>query len=402
MMAGTLGLIMTSPGQTYAVSIFIEHFIEDLSLNRTTVSALYTGGTLVGGLILPFWGRLVDRRGARRTVGLVSLLFGLACLYMGFVQNALMLGIGFLFIRMLGQGSLGLVSQTVINQWWVRRRGLVMGLSGFLLAVLGMGFFPNFVYWLISQYGWRIAYPVLGLLLIIGMAPLGLALFRSRPEAYGLHPDNQQPGEDDPEENSPRPVEQDWTVKQAMSTTAFWIILVSIASFTLISTGLFFHIVSIFADQGLPSAAAASVFAPVAISAALTNLGAGIIMDRWPVKGFLLIGLLLQAASLLFIPYLSSVFSATVFGVLLGGTNGIFRAISAVSWPSFFGRGHLGSIYGIASAAGVLGAAVGPLPFGLVRDFTGTYQPALFLLAGFSLGLSGLSLWLNKPELNEK
>jgi MFS family permease len=88
----------------------------------------------------------VDRKGVRPIVALVSLLFGLACIYMALVQNALMLGVGFLFIRMLGQGSLGLVSQTVINQWWVRRRGLVMGISGFFLAVLGMGFFPNLVY----------------------------------------------------------------------------------------------------------------------------------------------------------------------------------------------------------------------------------------------------------------
>ena len=85
--AGTLGLIMTSPGQTYAVSIFIEHFIHDLSLNRTTVSALYTGATLLGSLTLPFWGRLVDRKGARPVVALVSVLFGLACIYMGLCKT---------------------------------------------------------------------------------------------------------------------------------------------------------------------------------------------------------------------------------------------------------------------------------------------------------------------------
>ena len=59
---GTLGVIMTSPGQTYAVSIFIEHFIEDLGLSRTMVSTLYSLGTVTGSLALPLIGRAIDRR----------------------------------------------------------------------------------------------------------------------------------------------------------------------------------------------------------------------------------------------------------------------------------------------------------------------------------------------------
>lgn len=71
--AGTLGIIMTSPGQTYAVSIFTEHFITDLDLSRSMVSTRYSAGTLLGSLalLLPAteqkaalgltsWGRLVE------------------------------------------------------------------------------------------------------------------------------------------------------------------------------------------------------------------------------------------------------------------------------------------------------------------------------------------------------
>ena len=114
---------MTSPGQTYSVSIFIQHFIRDLSISRSLVSTLYTLGTLAGALALPFVGRQIDRRGPRTMVGAITALFALSCVYVGFVQNALMLGIGFVLIRMLGQGSLGLVCSNVVNRWWVRRRG---------------------------------------------------------------------------------------------------------------------------------------------------------------------------------------------------------------------------------------------------------------------------------------
>lgn len=69
---------MTSPGQTYTVSIFIEHMINDLGISRSAISSLYSVGTLIGSFALPFWGRQIDRRGARSMAVLISILFGLA------------------------------------------------------------------------------------------------------------------------------------------------------------------------------------------------------------------------------------------------------------------------------------------------------------------------------------
>ena len=57
MWVSTLGMIMSSPGQTYVVSIFIEDFITDLGISRSLVSTLYTIGTLVGSFALPLVGR---------------------------------------------------------------------------------------------------------------------------------------------------------------------------------------------------------------------------------------------------------------------------------------------------------------------------------------------------------
>jgi MFS transporter, OFA family, oxalate/formate antiporter len=189
MMAGTFGLIMTGPAQTYAVSIFIERFIADLGISRSLVSTLYAVGTLMGSMALPYVGRQIDRRGSRQMVVIIAVLFGLACIYMGFVQNAVMLGFGFLAIRMLGQGSLGLVSQNVINQWWVARRGMIMGISGLLLSLLGIGLLPSLINWLVNLLGWRPAYMLLGGILLLVMAPVGYLFYRDRPEVYGLQPD---------------------------------------------------------------------------------------------------------------------------------------------------------------------------------------------------------------------
>ena len=172
---------MTSPGQTYAFSAFLDHFIADLGLSRSLVSTLYTGGTLAASFVLPYVGRQFDQRGARVMMAIVTLLFGLACIYMSFVRNALMLAVGFFLLRQLGQGSLSLVSKSVINLWWVRKRGLVIGIGGIAGALLS-GLFPYIINALIPLYGWRTTYAILGGVLLLFMLPIGWLLVRNRPE----------------------------------------------------------------------------------------------------------------------------------------------------------------------------------------------------------------------------
>ncbi len=398
MLAGTLGLIMTSPGQTYSVSIFIEHFIQDLSISRSLVSTLYTVGTLVGSFAMPVVGRQIDRRGSRLMVVVISVLFGFACVYMGFVSNAITLGLGFVAIRLFGQGSLGLVSQNVINQWWVRRRGTVMGLSGVLMALLGIGGVPNLINWLIPIHGWRSTYVLLGLMLLFVMVPLGFVLFRNYPEDYGLEPDGDNVSSVEHDDNVSKLPEENWTLPEAVRTPAFWILTMSISSIAMLATGLFFHMVSIFEDNGLSATVAASVFVPIAFTTALANLGSGVLVDRMPLRAILVTALILQALSLGMAQFMQSVELALVYGVALGTTMGLIRTVSSVGWATYFGRRHLGSITGAASTISIAGSALGPMPLGIARDLLGSYNQALTVLAVLPLTLGVVSLFIKKPE----
>ena len=263
MLIGTLGMIMSSPGQTYVVSIFIESFITDLGISRSLVSTLYTLGTLVGSFVLPIVGYQIDRHGARLIVMLITALFGFACVYMGYVQNAFMLGLGFIALRMLGQGSLGLVCTNIINQWWVRRRGMVMGISGMAGSLISLGGFPNLVNWLIPTYGWKFTYILLGIILTFVMAPVAFIFFRNQPEDYGLQPDG---GESKTfrfrkrKQVTAKLTEVNWTLGEAMRTSVFWILVASLSAISMLSTGLFFHMVSIFTDNGIDTQSRRSSF----------------------------------------------------------------------------------------------------------------------------------------------
>jgi sugar phosphate permease len=400
MAVGTLGLIMTSPGQTYTESIFIEYLIEDLNLSRSLISSLYSFGTLVGGFSLPLWGKQIDRKGPRLMITLVSILFGFSLIYMGFVQTSWMIGIGFILIRMLGQGSLGLISQTAINQWWSRKRGMIMGISGLLMSLIGMGTFPNLVHGLIASVDWRNTYIILGSSLLLLMAPLGYIFIRNKPEDYGLNPDGEksQDLEKDHLVNHDEMSQANWTLKEAFRTYAFWILAASLSLFTLLITGITFHLVSIFQSHGLDAATAARIFLPLSITGALVNLLVGYLSDHLELRFLLAFGLLLLGISLILVLTLQGTGSALAFGIVLGSANGFIRTISTVSWPKFFGREHLGSIFGFTSALSIIGAALGPLPFGYVFDWVGSYNPVLIVFSAICLLLAMLSLRVKKPQ----
>ncbi len=394
---GTLALIMTSPGQTFVVSIFIERFIDDLEISRSLVSTLYTIGTLVGSLALPLVGRQIDCYGSRTMSVVVSVLFGLACIIMGTVRNAVMLGAGFIAIRMLGQGSLNLVGKIIINRWWVRRRGFVSGISGLAYSLLGVGAFPNLIHALIPRYGWRSTYQLLGAALIVLMAPMGYLFFRRRPEVYGLEPDNGPPVRDDEDALDPPAHEKSWTVREALRTPVFWVASLGLSTLAMLVTALFFHMVSIFEDNGLPAAVAASVYVPISVATALVNVGGGYLVDRMPVRWLLAAALFCQAAVLVLAQYLRSSVMASLYGILLGTAGGLMGIVSSVIWADYYGREHLGSITGVASMVLILGSALGPMPLGIARDMLGSYNLALNISAVFPFVLGVLSLFVRRP-----
>ncbi len=398
MLVGSVGLIMTSPAQTYAISIFIEHFIDELELSRSTVSTLYSVGSLVAGFSLAFIGRQIDRYGARLVMVIIAFISGLACIYMGFVRNATMLFFGFLVLRIVSHGGLTLVSQNVINQWWLRRRGAVMGISGVLMSILGLAGFPNLINWLMPTYGWRGTFMIEGLMYLILLVPIVWLFLRNYPEDYGLQPDGQERTQDIASEAKSSLEEENWTLSEALQTPAFWVVGLGIGSMALATTGLFFHMVSIFEDNGLAATVTARAFVPIAATTAIMTLCSGILIDFLPARLLLTIALMAQALSLVMAPFLYNVTLAFSYGIVLGITFGLTRTVIGVVWAMYFGRQNLGTISGAGSTIMGIGAALGPLPFGYGRDLFGNYTAALMLTAllPFVLGLA--NLMVSKPK----
>jgi len=327
-----------------------------------------------------FIGRLLDRYGARTMLLAVGVLFGLAALWMSVVDHPVKLYAGFAALRILGQGSLTLIPTTLIALWFVRLRGRAMAIGGIGMAA-SQAAFPIMIHTLITHTGWRNAWVILALVIWAALVPVVLLVRRS-PESVGLLPDGKsaQPKGQAVDIQASTVHEVNFSLSEALHTRAFWLLLFASSAFPLISTGLAFHQISLLTGKGIQTGVATAVFGIIGPSQLLGTFIAGFMADRFPNRYLLVVGQVLLVVAMLWTFLITSSWQAFTYGAILGLSMGFIMNVSAVIWPNYYGRLHLGSIRGVSTASGVAFAALGPLPFGLVYDITGNYSLAILVL----------------------
>ena len=397
----TLAWAATSPGQSFSVSLFIDYFIADFNIDRTTVSTLYSLGTFVASLGLTFVGRQIDLHGNRRVSLTATVLFSLALVAWFWVAGPLALLIGFVAIRGLGQGALSLTSTTVIAQWFWRRRGLVLSLSTVIFSLFQAVYVPV-LQRLLETYAWQQVWVMLGVGVFVAVFPLTWLLLQNRPEDYGLEPDGGRIRKSKSNASLPPPpvaadVEENWSLKEAMRSPLFWIFLSGRFLPPAWATGIVFHQVSIFEAVGHSARTAADTYALMSTLVAFFAIGTGILVDR--IKPGLL--LTSQLAALAFTSVMANVmtepYQLVLYAIALAlvmGSGGVF---DNVVWVNLFGRQYQGAIRGFVVTLAVVGTSVGPVLFGLSYDVLGGYQPVLWFGAVLCIIPAILGLLVDKP-----
>jgi MFS family permease len=388
-----LTLFFSGPGQTYSVSMFIDSYINEFGWTRSTVSGMYSLGTLAAGMVMSIIGNLFDKYGHRKMSTLVATLFGIACLYMSLVNSIPMLFIGFFLVRMLGQGSMSLIGSTLIPQWFIKKRGFALSLVS-LFGALSLALIPIINTWIIQNYDWRLGWRVWAILLWVLVAPVVYFFIRTRPEDVGLYPDNQQ---HEYENESNILEENSWTLKEAMKTSAFWIIVYATIVPSAIITGCVFHQISILGEAGLTPEKVALISAVISIVRFPFLLLAGRLADKIQLRKLLAAGQILVLAMLVSLLFANSVPIVVLYGALMGVQMAIQGLVLGVIWPDYYGRKHLSTIRGATMMVGVIGSALGPLPFGYAYDVFGSYQEIILVSMLFALVGTVVSLMAKKP-----
>ncbi|WP_130012566.1 MFS transporter [Serinicoccus sediminis] len=384
-------LVATGPGQTVGVSTFVDPMIADLGVDRATISTAYLVGTLTGALVLPRIGRLVDHFGARRCMLVIGAAFGAVLVAMSLIGGLLGLLLGFMGIRSLGQGALGLTATTVAAHWFDRHRGRALGLVS-AVGSAGIALVPLAAELLISTQGWRVAWVVLGLLVWLIVLPVAGWGIRDDPAQLSQLPDG-----DRPERDSPTPPRWGMTRRQAFAHPYFWVLTAGVAVSGLLTTAVAFHQFSILGERGLSSAAAAANFLPQTVAGLLATLLVGHLIDRVDVRVVVALSMGLHSAALVGLTFVSPGWSAVAFGVTIGAASAAIRITEAAAVPACFGLLHLGAIRGFVASVGVGSTAFGPLLFALGHDLTGSYRVVVLLCALMPLAVAAAGVVLHPP-----
>ncbi|MGY4299885.1 MFS family permease [Bradyrhizobium sp. i1.4.4] len=389
--AGTFGSFMTLPGQTAGVSVFFDPISSDLGISRTSASVAYAVGTLAGILPAPVIGRWIDRRGPRVTATIIAGGLALACIAMAAVQSAMTLLVGFALLRGAAIGGLSLVSQQVVNLWFVRRRGIAAAAASLGLAA-GSMIFPKLIDGLIALYGWRGAYVALAVLVALTILPVAAALFRDRPEKFGLSTDAGLP----PAESALRE-EPSFTRGQALRTGVFWLLCAAGFLTNAIGTALLLNHFSIMLAAGIAHTDALLLLSLLAGVQAVATLGTGFLVDRCEPRLLVPLAMFMLAAASALPAFGSGIAVSVLYALSLGGAYGSQQAVNAAGYAQYFGRDHLGAIRGASFVFGIAGAAFGPLPFAASIDWTGSYAAVLIGCCILCVVCGGGAFFVKRP-----
>jgi MFS family permease len=299
----------------------------------------------------------------------MTLAVTLACGVMACAQSALALTLGFALLRGSAVGALSLVSQHVINLWFIHHRGMAAAAS--VGCALGGMAFPPLSEALMRAVGWRHTYIVLGVLVSATMLPVGLLFCRERPERFGVRPDlgTQVP-------RTSMRVALDFTRAQAMCTIVCWTLSTANVLSHAFGTGLVLNHDNLLARGGFPRDTAVVVCTPLTLTQVLTSVGMGPGIDRLPPHRLMAVPMTAMACACLLVGAIGSSASAVAYAVVLGVALGSFQALNAAVYAYDFGRTHAGEMRGVTFVTTILGAAVGPVPFGWFATH-GSYVPVL-------------------------
>lgn len=379
---------LTGPGQTIGVSVFVDHFIADLGLTRSQVSTAYLIGTLLAALGLPQVGRRIDRFGVRRAMTVIGLAFGAVLVGMSGVQGFVTLAIGFVTIRLLGQGSLMLTSTVAVTLWFDRRRGTALGIFSTGTSIL-MSLVPVALSLVIESFDWRVAWITSAAAIWFIVVPIARFGLIDRPSDVGQRPDGAPP---DGDREAAERHRRSSTRGEAIRSGRFWTLTAASMSVGMLSTALNFHQISLLGDAGLTATEAAIMFLPQVVGAAVAGLVFGFLSDRLPGRVLIPMVMTLLATSLVLAANLSPGVVVVAYAIVLGAAGGASRSVTATLLPRWFGVAHIGAIQGTSTFMNVASTALGPVAFSLARDVAGDYRGAAtwFALIPVAAGLAAV------------
>jgi sugar phosphate permease len=389
--AVTVPVLMVSAGLRAAPGAWLVSMRDDLGWSTATLSFAAAIGLVVYGLAGPVAGALIQRYGVRLVTLASVLASALAMLLTSLVQTVwqlhLVFGLGSGIAGGLVGGVLGAV---VANRWFVRHRGLVVGLMGASVSAGQLVFFPLLTLWAVGL-GWRTAALLLALICLALVVPVAV-LMRDGPERVGLTPLG---GTSTGVAPTPEPAGQ--VMRRATASPTFWLLCLTFYACGATSNGIIGqHFIPHAIDHGFTAGMAATALAIVGAFNFVGTIASGWLTDRFDPRRLLLVYYVLRGVSLVALPFVHESVGLIAFAVLFGLDYIATVPPTVALAADTFGRQNVGVVYGWIFAAHQLGAAMAAWGAGIARDAVGDYIVAFFTAGILAMLAGGMALLIRR------
>lgn len=373
---GAFLILFMAYGTQYAFGVFFAALIDEFGWSRASLSGVFSVYAFTYAAFALVSGPLTDRWGPRAVIAVGGVLLGLGLIAMSGVSALWQPYVCYGLVAALGMSTAYVPCNATVAKWFTRRRGLAIGLAS-AGGSLGTFALPPVAHVVVSRLGWRWAYVVFGVAVLLALNALAL-LMRRDPETIGLHPDG------DPGPRSATAPPEPWTARRAMGTRAFWL-LFAVFSATWITVFVpLVHLVPMARGLGVPPLLAATLVSALGAAALVGRLLMGGASDRIGRRGALAAALALQSAAFVGFALARELPGLYAASLLFGFSYGAGSTLFPAAVVDYFGREQAASLAGLLFALAGSMAAWGPLAAGLIYDRAGSYQLAWWLGAGFN------------------
>ena len=373
----------------------------DLNISRAAVSLPFAMARLESAFSGPIMGYLIDRFGPRWMLAVGGFLSGLGFVLLAFTHNYILFLLVFVGVLSVGfQAGYSHAMLAAINTWFIRRRGLAMSVVSNGDALGGLAIAP-LVALVVFTLGWRAAALMSGVAIWAIVMPLALVVKRS-PESMGLLPDGEtprrRPARAAVRGARPAPDENDYTVREAAKTPAFWVFTMAQSFRNAAHGGIIVHIVPVLVWKGIEEHDTAFFIVFMLFTTMVMRILMGCLGDLWSRPKVASLGVCFGVAGLLLL-YRSSGhwWEMAAFVYLLGAAESVNSTANALL-GDLFGRRNFATLRGWTSLVSSILPTATPVFSGIVFDRTGGYDAAVLTFAA-SYVASALLYWnIPKPS----
>ena len=407
-MVACLFITMASSGTMMAFGVFINPMSADLGWSHSILSFSYAVSSIVSGIGILVVGSMLHVYSIRALLFWGCLIHGLGLYMTSMVTTVAMFYFWYGFVSSLGRSVFILVSTTLITRWFVKRRGIAMGVT---MSGSGLGPFilSPVVTWMIVRWDWQTAF-VMQATVMTAIVVLMCLVLRNYPQDMGLQPYGAEPDALAPpppqaaSKRAPSPATSKDSVAQlwrrVLRMEGFWTLSLINFFCCMCHSIPLVHVVGFAETSGLSAFAAAWVLSLMSLSAIAGRIAWGIFADRHGVRLTLFFTLFMQGTLVLWLvntqdPVIFFLY-AIVWGFGFGGVNTQYGVVARELYGQrYFGPGFSGQM-----CFAMVGMAAGGFLGGYLYDLSSSYIASW--LVSFGSGLISSLLAMDLLVQNER